>query len=126
MPTDLDDAETGGIDLYFADDLEGTTFFLRDRAVYDAPEVRDEIGGDVPKFGRWLPVQEADQHGQTHGTGWAVAVGELIEELQDLAVDPVEVPWTVTRCEKAGDDQTAPYEVNVETHDKLADDQDQL
>lgn len=126
MPTDLSEAQTGSIDLYFADDLEGETFFLQDSAVYEAEEVRDEIGGEVPKFGRWLPVHEADQDGQTHGSGWIVAVGELVEELQALAVDPVEVPWTVTACRKSGPDQTDPYEVNVEDHDGLEADQDRL
>jgi len=126
MPTDLADAQTGGIDLYFADDLEGDTFVLRESAVYESEEVRDEIGGEVPKFGRWLPANVSDKNGQNHGSAWIVAVGELVEELQDLAVDPVQVPWTVTRCQKSGPDQTDPYEVNVETPDGFDADQDRL
>jgi hypothetical protein len=126
MPVDLNDAETGGIDLFFADDLSGETFMLRDAAVYDADEVRDEIGGDVPKFGRWMPVHMATSDGQTEGSGWVVAVGELIEELQTVRADPVEVPFTVTRCEKSGSGQTDPYEVNVEQHHDLDEDQSSL
>jgi hypothetical protein len=126
MPTDLSEAETGGIDLYFADDLEGETFTLRDSAVYEAEEVRQEVGGDVPKFGRWLPVEATDKNGQSHGDGWTVAVGELIEELQGLAADPGVIPWTVTACRKSGPDQTDPYEVNVEAHDGTEVDQDRL
>mgnify|MGYP006928068156 CR=1 FL=1 len=40
MPTDLSEAQTGGVDLLFADDLQGTVFELRETAVYDAEEVR--------------------------------------------------------------------------------------
>lgn len=126
MPTKLDEAQTGGIDLFFGGEAEGETFYLRDPAVYDADEVRAEIGGDMPKFGRWFPVQLADKEGKTHGTGWTTAVGELVEELQKAPVDPVEVPFTVTRCEKSGEKDTDPYEVNIEFHDGFAEDQDRL
>jgi hypothetical protein len=116
MPVDLNEAETGGIDLYFADDLVGMSFYLRDASVYDADEVRNEINSEIPKFGRWLPIHSCDQKGKTTGTGWVVAVGELIEELQKYD-NPVEQPVTVTRCEKSGDKQTDPYEVNTEKLD---------
>lgn len=108
MPVDLNDAETGGIELLFATDLEGETLILRESAVYEAKEVREETESDTPEFGRWLPVETDD------GTdGWAVAVGELIEELQDARPDPTAVPWEVTRCQKSGPAQTDPYEVNI-------------
>jgi len=110
MPTDLAEAETGGVNLFFADDLEGEQFDLQDASVYDAEEVRQEIGGDVPKFGRWMPVDHAD------GDGWIVALGELIEELQQFE-NPQAVTFTVTRCEKSGNEQADPYEVNVEADD---------
>lgn len=112
MPTDLDDADTSGIELYFADDLEGQTFYLRESAVYDAEEVREETESDTPQFGRWLPVAS---DGETDG--WAVAVGELVEELQDTTEDPTAMPWTVTRCQKSGPEQTDPYEVNIAVED---------
>lgn len=110
MPTDLDDYETGGTELLFADDLEGSTFSLRELAVYEAEEVRSEVGGDVPKFGNWLPITTAD------GDGWAVAIGELVEELQQFE-NPAALDLDVTRCEKSGSSQTDPYEVNVEVAD---------
>lgn len=110
MPTDLSEAQTGGIDLLFADDLEGTVFQLRENAVYKAEEVRNDVDGDVPKFGRWLPVETDD------GDGWAVAVGELVEELQQYE-NPASLWLEVTRCEKSGTDDTDPYEVNVEVVD---------
>lgn len=108
MPTDLADHETGGIEVLFADDLPGTTFSLRESAVYEADEVRDETGTEIPKFGTWMPVSLDD------GTdGWMVALGELVEELQRLE-NASAVECTVTRCEKSGSKQTDPYEVNVE------------
>lgn len=117
MPESLDDYDTSGTELWFADDLEGSTLLLTESAVYEAAEVRDETGADTPEFGNWLSVHEADADGETTGTtGWAVAVGELVEELQEAAGNPVEVPWTVTRCEKSGPEQTDPYEVNVTFH----------
>jgi len=111
MPTDLSEHETGGIDVLFADDLPGTTFTLRELAVYEAEEVREETQTDVPKFGNWMPVTLDD------GTeGWMVALGELVEELQQFE-NAKAVTCTVTRCEKTGTKQTDPYEVNVEIED---------
>lgn len=106
MPTNLDDYDTGGTELLFADDLQGTVFSLREVAVYEAEEVRQEVGGDVPKFGDWLPIETPN------GDGWAVAVGELVDEIKAYE-NPVAVELEVTRCEKSGHEQTDPYEVNT-------------
>jgi len=110
MPTDLSEAQTGGVDLLFADDLQGTVFQMSEASVYEAKEVRESVDGntDVPKFGKWIPVETDD------GEAFAVAVGELIEELQRFE-NPLAVTVEVTRCEKSGTDETAPYEVNLET-----------
>lgn len=108
MPTNLAEAETGSLSLLFPDELEGTEFRLSEAVVYDAEEVRDEIESDTPEFGRWLPV-ETDGDGE----GFANAPGELLEELQRLEAEAGE-SFVVTRCEKGGGDDTAPYEVNVE------------
>lgn len=110
MPTSLDDYDTGGTELLFADDLEGTVLSLREAAVYEAEEVREEVGGDVPKFGNWLPVQTAD------GDGWAVALGELVEEIETYE-NPVAIQFEITRCVKSGPKQTDSYEVNTEIVD---------
>lgn len=110
MPVDLEDHDTGGIELLFADDLEGTTLKLREASVYEAEEVRSEVGGDIPKFGNWLPVETDD------GDAWAVALGEFVDELKTYE-NPMALTFTVTRCEKSGTDQTDPYEVNVEIED---------
>jgi hypothetical protein len=111
MPTDLDDYETGGTELLFADDLQqNPEFRLRELAVYEAEEVRAEVGGDVPKFGNWLPITT------DAGDAWVVALGELVEEVK-IYENPLAVTLRVTRCVKSGTDQTAPYEVNVEQTD---------
>lgn len=109
MPTDLSDVSTGGVNLLFADDLQGTVLQLRKASAYDADEVTDP--GEVPEFGTWLPV-ETEQYEEA----WAVAVSELVEELQRFE-SPTAVRLEVTRCEKSGPSQTDPYEVNVEQVD---------
>jgi len=114
MPTDLSDVETSGTELWFSGDVEAKTFVLRQASVFDAAEVREEMGTDVPEFGRWFPVTVIADDGQPEREGFIVAVGELIEELQDMQPDPTAVGWTVTRMEKSGPKQTDPYEVNVE------------
>lgn len=111
MPTDLSEVDTQGVNLVFSDNLEGTEFRLKEPAVYEAEEVRDQTGQDIPEFGDWLPV-ETDREENT----WLVALGELVGELQDLA-NPVGVELVITRCEKSGPKQTDPYEINVEVLD---------
>jgi hypothetical protein len=110
MPVDLSEAQTGGVDLLFADDLSGTEFELREASVYEAEEVREDVDGDIPKFGKWMPVTTSD------GEGWVVALGELVEELQTYE-NPMGLKFSVTRCEKSGTEQTDPYEVNLEVED---------
>jgi hypothetical protein len=110
MPTDLSEAQTGGVDLLFADDLTGTEFQLRESAVYGAEEVREEVDTDIPKFGDWLPATVDGND------AWLVALGELVEELQGYE-NPLSLTLEVTRCQKSGTDQTDPYEVNVEVVD---------
>jgi hypothetical protein len=126
MPTDLSDVDTSGTELWFSDDVEGKTFILRELAVYEAAEVRDETDTEVPEFGRWFPVTVLNEDGEIDRNGWLVAVGELIEELQDLAPDPTVVEWQVTRMEKSGPEQTDPYEVNIEPEESPDDKQSSL
>jgi len=109
MPTDLQDAKTGGIELLFPKDdiVPGLRFELKEAAVYDAEEVREEVGGDYPEFGRWVPVTYDGEE------AWIAAVGELVTELQRYE-NPLAMEFEVTRCEKSGQRDTAPYEVNLE------------
>jgi len=110
MPVDLSEAQTGGVDLLFADDLSGTEFQLREASVYTAEEVREEIDNDIPEFGKWMPVTTAD------GDAWAVALGEFVDELKAYE-NPMGLTFEVTRCQKSGAKQTDPYEVNLEQVD---------
>jgi len=126
MPTELSDVDTSGTELWFSDDVEGKSFVLREPSVYDASEVRQETGADVPEFGRWFPVTILDDGRDSDREGFLVAVGELIEELQQMQVDPCAVGWTVTRMEKSGPKQTDPYEVNVESLDSTDEKQKSL
>lgn len=103
----LHEATTGGLNLLFTDELEGTAFRLTEAALYAAEEVRDELDSDVPEFGRWLSVETED------GEGYAVAPGELVEELQRLEAEAGE-EFTITRCQKSGPKESDPYEVNAE------------
>lgn len=104
----LHEAQTGGLNLLFPDELSGTEFRLTDVALYSAEEVRDEIDSDTPEYGRWIPVETPED-----GDGFANAPGELVEELQRLEAEAGEV-FAVTRCEKGGHGETDPYEVNLE------------
>lgn len=103
----LHEAQTGGLNLLFPDELESIEFRLTDVTLLDADEVRDEIESDTPEFGRWIPVETED------GEGFASAPGELVEELQRLEAEAGE-EFTVTRCQKSGNAESDPYEVNVE------------
>jgi hypothetical protein len=97
--------------------LEGETFCLRESAVYEAAEVREETDTDTPEFGDWVPVTPVHKNGDDRGhDGWAVAVGELIECLQQSDADLTTVPFTITRCQKSGSAQTDPYEVSMDVH----------
>lgn len=116
MPQDLHEASTGGPSLVFAGDATGVRFRLREVSLYEAAEVADEIGNDPdegpPSFGRWLPVEVEDDD------AWMVAPGEMVEELQRQEAEAGE-KYEVTRCQKAGSQETDPYEVNLE---ELSDD----
>lgn len=110
MPTDLDDYDAGGIEVLFADDLQGSEFEVRELAVYEAEEVREETETEVPKFGNWLRCATED------GECWVVALGELVQELQAIE-SPLGVTFACTKCQKTGNKQTDPYTVNLDVID---------
>lgn len=111
MPTDLSEASTGSGELVFPDDAPGKQYRLREQAVYDAEEVRDEIGNrDVPRYGRWLPVENGD------GPGWLSAPSALIEELQRDGFENGSV-FEIVTMEQTGPDPSDPYRVEVRAVD---------
>jgi len=108
MPQDLDQATAGGATLLFADDLQGSSVRLRETAVYDAEEVQAKLNSDVPRYGRWLPIETPED-----AQAWAVALGQLIAEMQRID-DPEAGFYRITRCQKSGPSQTDHYEVEVQ------------
>lgn len=110
MPIDIADASTGGASLVFPDEAAGCRFRLREASLYEAEEVRAELGHDdeqPPMFGRWLPVSIEDED------SWVLAPGEMVEELQRLEASNGEL-FEVTRIQKSGNGDTDPFEVNLE------------
>lgn len=113
MPTDLAEAaSSGATELIFPDDATRYEYRLREGQVYDAEEVRGEIGNsDVPQWGNWLPVEIED------GEAWLNAPSQLITELVEIGIEPGH-RWTVDRLEKTGSRQSDPYEVELSVHDE--------
>ena len=118
MPEDLSDSVSGSTELVFPDDADGQTYSLRERSVYDAGEVRDEIDADIPEYGSWLPVEiDGDQ-------AWLVAPSDLRSELVDQEIRAGE-RFLVERMVKSGREESDPYEVTVTLPDREAVDEDQ-
>jgi hypothetical protein len=121
MPKSLDEVETGpeGPDLYFASQLEEREqpleLRLHEYQVYEAEEVRDEIDDmETPSYGDWIPVQDAKTG--TEERAFCQAPAELIQEIQDADIQTGDT-FKITRCQKAGPEDHAPYQVNVEVSD---------
>ena len=114
MPTDLNESVSGSTELVFPDDSTGT-YRLRKRSVYDAEEVRAELGGDVPKYGSWIPV-EIDETGEE---AWLTAPSELRARLVEDEIGTDE-RFCIETMQKRGRDQSDPYEVQVTYPDREA------
>lgn len=109
MPEDLSDIDAGGTEIIFPNDNPvGLRFSLRETKRYDADEVRDEIGGDVPEFGNWFPIEKPGGDEAFLGS-----TAELVNELQRVE-NPVAVTFEVTQWRQPGDEQTSQYEVVLE------------
>jgi hypothetical protein len=80
MPEDLTESVSGSTELVFPDDAPGR-YELRERSVYDSEEVRAELGGDVPKYGSWIPVETV-----TGQEAWLTAPSQLRKELVDREI----------------------------------------
>ncbi len=118
MPEDLSDAVTGSTELVFPDDADGQTYSLRERSVYDAGEVRDEMDADIPEYGSWLPVEvDGDQ-------AWLVAPSDLLAKLDDQEINPGE-RFRIEKMIKSGREESDPYDVTVTLPDREAVDEDQ-
>lgn len=112
MPTDLAESVTGDVELVFPDNAPGKQYRLRESAVYDAVEVRDEIGAgddDVPQFGHWLPVTILDRD----ETGFLNAPSELRQELVSAEAEAGD-EFRVEFLEQRGNGPSDPYSASIE------------
>lgn len=118
MPTKLNESLTGnGAELIFPDEATGKQYKLRELAVYEAEEVRDQLGGsDVPKYGKWLPVELRDDD-----EAWLCAPSSLRERLVDEDVTEADT-FTVTSLDKTGHEQSAPYRAEIDVEESRPDD----
>lgn len=112
MPQDLTDSVSGSTELVFPDGATGR-YRLRERSVYDADEVREELGGDVPKYGSWLPVEIPD----TGADAWLTAPSQLRAALVEDEIRTGELFEIVTMT-KTGHELSDPYRVQIEYPDR--------
>jgi hypothetical protein len=110
MPRNLKDSVSGSTELIFPDDVDGT-YRLRERSVYDAGEVRDELDGDVPQYGDWIPVEDDGDE------AWLVAPSDLRAQLIDREIRTGE-RFTIDEMVKTGREQSDPYSVTVTLPDR--------
>jgi hypothetical protein len=115
MPQELSESVSGSIELVFPDDASGMKYRLRERSVYDAEEVRNELGGDMPKFGDWLPV--TIRHSDGDEEGWLIAPSDLRRQLVEENVGPNE-DFLIRAMNKAGSQQSDPYRVDLVIPDR--------
>lgn len=112
MPDDLSESVSGSTELVFPDDADGSTYSLRERSVYDAEEVRDELEGDIPQYGSWLPVELEDG-----AEAWLTAPSQLRSVLVEDEIRTGE-RFRIETMKKRGMDQSDPYQVGVTYPDR--------
>jgi hypothetical protein len=107
MPENLSDSVTGAVELIFPDDATDEPYSLRELAVYDAEEVRDEMGTDIPQYGSWLPIEMDDGD-----EAWLTAPSQLRQKLVNQDAKPGE-RFIIDRMVKDGRDPSTPYQVEL-------------
>jgi len=112
MPEDLSESVTGSTELVFPDDATGT-YSLRERSVFDAEEVRVELGTEIPQYGSWLPVEIEE----TGAEAWLSAPSRLRSILVEDEIRPGE-RFCIEKMQKRGREQSDPYEVQVTYPDR--------
>lgn len=119
MPEDLANSVSGSTELVFPDDARGQ-YSLRERSVYDAEEVRTELGGDVPQYGSWIPVDDEE----TGDEAWLTAPSQLRTELVEKEIKIGEL-FEIEKMEKTGRKQSDPYRVELTMLDRESVPEDQ-
>jgi hypothetical protein len=115
MPTDLTDSVSGTTELIFPDDSTGSTYRLRELVVFEAEEVRDELGGEVPQYGSWVPVTVEETGEEAYLTAPAQLRNELVNS--DVTEDE---RFEIVKMRKEGRDQSSPYQVSIDFPDRQA------
>ena len=115
MPEDLTESVSGSTELVFPDDATGR-YSLRERSVYGAEEVREELDGDVPKYGSWLPVTELDQDREAWLSAPSALRSRLVEDDTQIGER-----FEIVTMTKIGTQQSDPYRVEIEYPDRTAD-----
>lgn len=105
MTRKLEETVTGSTELVFPDDGKGM-YRLRERTVFDAEEVRSELGGDIPQYGVWLPVELDGED------AWLNAPSELRSILVEDEIKPGE-RFEIVTMRQTGTGQSDPYKVQV-------------
>jgi hypothetical protein len=118
MPEKLSETVSGSTELVFPDSVTDEEYRLRELAVYDAGEVRDEMEHetDIPQYGSWVPVELGNGD-----EAWLVAPSQLRKKLVERDVKPGE-RFLIASMEKQGRDPSDPYEVELILPERDTDD----
>jgi hypothetical protein len=113
MPQDLSESVSGSTELVFPDDAGGETYRLRERSVYEAEEVQEDLNGDVPQYGSWVPVTVQS----TDSEAWLTAPSELRSALVEDEIQTGE-RFVIETMQKRGRNQSDPYQVELSYPDR--------
>lgn len=114
----LEDSVTATGELVFPDDASGKAFALQERSVYGPEEVRDELETDIPRYGKWVPVEIQTRTGTE--SGFLAAPSELRKRLVEETVQEGET-FRVETMTKDGPEDSDPYRVELSFPDREAD-----
>lgn len=120
MPEDLSESVSGSTELVFPDDTTGKMYRVRELVVFDAEEVRDDLGIAHPEYGKWLPVEVLE----TGLDAYLTAPSQLRTELVQADVNPGE-RFQIDLMQKQGRNQSDPYQVELSFPDRKAVPEDQ-
>jgi hypothetical protein len=117
---DLEESVTATGELVFPDDASdsGKAYRLRERSVYEADEVQERLDGDVPRYGKWLPVEIEARSGNEEG--FLVAPSQLRSRLVEDDVRTGE-PFIIETMTKDGHKESDPYRVELSHPERKAD-----
>jgi hypothetical protein len=107
MPREANPNAGASATLIFSDELEGTVFEPQTAQMYEAEEVREIEGTDVPEFGSWV---RATINGE--GDGWIVGLAQL-ERWLATDYNGAGV-YEIVDSHKTGSSPEDPYELDIE------------